>query len=418
MVTFLVDKVTPRWEYIFDFIFVQRGIDYKLFDDFNIFDESKGVKHHLSGSFGRILGEHSIFSGNIGSGNWENQVVVTFDEQIDVLSSIFFVLTRMEEYQNDLWDDHGRFLGSESWQFKNGVLDQTICDRWAVAFIEFIEKETKEKLDFQVAPVQIIPTFDIDNAFAYNYKTGSRKILSKAKDLVQGNKFRQKERAQVLTGKLKDPYDGYEKILSIAKNFPTHVFWLVGDYGKKDFNITIETPEIESLVTEIGINSSIGIHPSYRSNSESNLLKKEINRLEKVTNSKTLSSRQHFLKLRFPETFHALLHNEINEDFTMGFADQIGFRNGTARSFHWFDLSKNEKTKLLIRPFAYMDGSLNEYLKLSTTEAKNRIEKLLQEVEKFGGDFIFLWHNETITDHGIWKGWSSVLDFTLSLKTK
>ena len=175
MVTFLVDKVTPRWEYIFDFIFVQRGIDYKLFDDFNIFDESKGVKHHLSGSFGRILGEHSIFSGNIGSGNWENQVVVTFDEQIDVLSSIFFVLTRMEEYQNDLWDDHGRFLGSESWQFKNGVLDQTICDRWAVAFIEFIEKETKEKLDFQVAPVQIIPTFDIDNAFAYNYKTGSRK---------------------------------------------------------------------------------------------------------------------------------------------------------------------------------------------------------------------------------------------------
>jgi hypothetical protein len=65
-----------------------------------------------------------------------------------------------------------------------------------------------------------------------------------------------------------------------------------------------------------------------------------------------------------------------------------------------------------------MDGSLNEYLKLSTTEAKNRIEKLLQEVEKFGGDFIFLWHNETITDHGIWKGWSSVLDFTLSLKTK
>jgi hypothetical protein len=418
MVAFLIDKITPRWEYTFDFIFGQRGIDFKLYDDFKTFDESKGVKHQLSCSCGKILREQSIFSGNIESGTWENQIVLTFDDQIDVLSSIFYVLTRMEEYQNDQWDNHGRFVGAESWQFKNGVLDQTICDRWAVAFIEFIEKETKAKLDFDISFVQIIPTFDIDNAFAYKYKTGSRRFLSKAKDLVQGNKVRLEERAQVLSGKLKDPYDGYGKILSTANTFPTRIFWLVGDYGKTDFNIAIETPEIGKLICDLGENSSIGIHPSYRSNSELALLKKEMGRMEKVTKRKTLTSRQHFLKLRFPETYHALLKNDLSEDFTMGFADQIGFRNGTARSFPWFDLSINERTDLLIRPFAYMDGSLNEYLKLSTDEAKKSIEKLFLEVEKYGGDFIFIWHNETITDHGIWKGWSSVLDFTLSLKKK
>lgn len=92
----------------------------------------------------------------------------------------------------------------------------------------------------------------------------------------------------------------------------------------------------------------------------------------------------------------------------MGYAEQTGFRAGTARTFKWFNLRKNETTDLVIHPFVYMDGTLKEYLNLSPKEAVLRIAQLYKEVQKFGGAFCFLWHNETIGGYQHWKDYHSV----------
>jgi hypothetical protein len=265
--------------------------------------------------------------------------------------------------------------------------------------------------------VNIRPTFDIDNAYAYQLKFGWRRWMSVARDILKGDKFRIVERKLVLRGSSKDPYDTYDYILSIAKRgFQVNMFWLLGDYAKYDKNISFKNLRHQRLIRKMNRTTTVGIHPSYKSNSYEFYLLNEKERLEVILNNMVEHSRQHFLKLKIPLTYPSISSMGIKHDYTMGYAEQYGFRAGTARPFKWFDLTKNKVSDLTIHPFAYMDGTLNEYMNLSPEEAKERITKLYHEVERFGGDFVFIWHNETIGDYGKWKGWKAVLEHTLALK--
>ena len=60
-----------------------------------------------------------------------------------------------------------------------------------------------------------------------------------------------------------------------------------------------------------------------------------------------------------------------------------------------------------------MDATLNNYMKLSPDDAKLLVQKLITEVRNVNGTFISLWHNETLSETGIWKGWRTVFEFTV-----
>ena len=97
----------------------------------------------------------------------------------------------------------------------------------------------------------------------------------------------------------------------------------------------------------------------------------------------------------------------------MGYADVPGFRAGTSFPFPWFDLKINEATSLLIHPVVVMDSTLNSYLRLSPQQAKETIDLLRNEVRAVGGEFTSLWHNETVAERGVWKGWRQVWQYCL-----
>ena len=81
---------------------------------------------------------------------------------------------------------------------------------------------------------------------------------------------------------------------------------------------------------------------------------------------------------------------------------------------NFFNLKTNTLSHIQIHPITYMDSTLNKYLKLSPEESITIIQKLKKEVKNVGGEFIPLWHNETIGDSGIWKGWLKVFESNFS----
>jgi len=395
MILLFVEEISTRLIYTLDFVFKVRGLEYTLTNDFNEFENAKVPKLNYSERYfdgilqlppASLLFDEELTVYGIGSGTFHTEKCLTFNDKVDPLASVFYILSRMEEYMTTAEDEHGRFTAENSVLSRFGWLQKAMCDRWAVDFLSFLHANGLVDFQNKKHAVNILPTFDIDNVFAYQLKHGLRKILSSAKDLMRGDRFRMNERKLVLQGTTKDPYDTYDYILSIAdRGFSVNMFWLLGDYAKYDKNVTFKDARHQRLIRKMALKTTVGIHPSYKSNSYEYFLLNEKERLESILNQLVEHSRQHFLKLKLPATYHSISTMGIKHDYTMGYADQVGFRAGTARSFPWFDLRKNSISNLTIHPFAYMDGTLQEYLKLTPSQSKLIIASLFEEVKNYGG---------------------------------
>jgi len=103
----------------------------------------------------------------------------------------------------------------------------------------------------------------------------------------------------------------------------------------------------------------------------------------------------------------------VKHDYSIGFADAVGFRIGTAHTLPFYNLITDEVTDLQLHPFIFMDGTFNQYLKISPDEAKIQIQQLVNSVKEYGGTFICIWHNDTINNTGMWSGWREVLEETI-----
>ena len=126
-------------------------------------------------------------------------------------------------------------------------------------------------------------------------------------------------------------------------------------------------------------------------------------------------SRQHYIKLHLPQTYRNLLTIGITDDYSMGFADSIGFRAGTSFDFYWYDLLNEEQTNLKIHPFCVMDVTLKDYMKLRWEHGNFVLKRLEEDVQKVDGTMTLIAHNESLSGYAEWAKWNEVLlDFVLS----
>lgn len=425
MLLIFVHKSSERLKYILDFILSEREIEYATTSDISSFQNHTGPRLNYSSDklegIAQIIPSPILFDEGtqvygIDKGIFCQEECLAINGKMDPLGAVFYILSRMEEYNSKILDKHGRFPATNSVLYRFSWLDKVVCDRWAEALIRFLNESNGNALGHKRPNFLMVPTFDIDNAYAYKLKGGVRHWLAISKDILKGRAQRILEREKVIYGGQKDPYDTYDQILELKlRGFEPVLFWLLGDFTKFDRNVSFKNKKHRRLIKKLSKEFKIGIHPSYKSNSYEFFLNLEKERLEDIIEIDVDHSRQHFLRLQLPYTLQHLETAEIRHDYSMGYPDYYGFRSGTARPHLWFDLEFNRVSKLTLHPFAYMDGTLHDYMKLKPEEAKEVIHRLVDEVKTFGGDFVFVWHNETIGGYGKWAGWKEVFEFTLSL---
>lgn len=327
------------------------------------------------------------------------------DVPFDVFAAAFFLLSRYEEYTNPVRDEHGRFEAKHSLAFQHHFLQVPVIEVW-VEQLKKIFSRIDPGLVFAKHTYTKLSTIDVD--FAFKYKgVGLKRWAGKLARSLAGLRLAEAtKQLLVSTGLKRDPYDTFEFIHKTTNNGLAY-FMLMNNSGGHD-----KATDVKTLTSIIGMLKEhanfIGIHPSYRSNSEHQLLGEEIDALKKLSGSPVKHSRNHFLKFALPQSYQRLIAAGIEYDYTMLYADAPGFRAGTCFPFLFYDLGREQTTALTVYSTCAMDVTLKDYICASPNEAIRILNDMETIARKYQGLFITLWHNSSFIQEDGWQEWSRV----------
>lgn len=331
------------------------------------------------------------------------------DFPFDIFSAVFFLVSRYEEYLPHIKDQHDRFVPAQSYSHEKKIMEVPVVNRWVRKLKECMLQKWPG-ISLPEKNFSWLVSVDVDSIYAFKEKGLVRMLGALISDVFAQKWKRVKFRMEVLLGFKPDPFDTFSWMKNIQqeKQIPFIYFFLMGEYGPFDKNLSTDNARFRQVIKSVNDYARVGIHPSYASGENKEKVEKEVNLLSGILNRKVTSSRQHFLRMQFPETYRRLIAAGIRNDYTMGFASEPGFRAGICSPFAFYDLDAETETGLMIFPFSLMDGTLKDVLKFSSEDALKKIKELAETVKQEGGLFISLWHNHSFDESGEWKGWRDV----------
>lgn len=415
-ITIYSPKTSSRLVYVLDWLFNEvLNIDYEvvsndggLRDNGFVVSYGKSIDGALNIPDQGLLWEEGIHQHDPKPGSWNNIPTIFHQDEhysvpFDLFSAIFFFISRYEEYR-DFSDKHGRFPASASIVYKNNFLSRPVIDEWIYEFYKLLNAGGVAVL---LEGFTYRPTYDIDIAYSYLYKGWKRSFGALVKDVITGNGATAAERVKVLSRKKQDPYDCFDWLQGLHQRLNLHPEYFILASLKTtafDKNNSPLQPEMRKLIRQLADNGNVHIHPSYYS-VRSEIFEHEKNVLEEITQKKIDQSRQHYIRMRLPDTYRELISRGIHDDWSMGFGDQLGFRAGTGRNFYWYDLLKETRTSLRIHPFCFMDSTAHFEEGLSVKQAFEKLIDLTKILQRTHSQMVTVFHNFSLGTDKQWTGW-------------
>ena len=335
--------------------------------------------------------------------------------RLDLIGSLVFMLTRYEEYvEPHARDEHGRFPARASALASSGWIQWPILDMYLHVFVALVRLAWPRA---QLAPASgagVIVGHDVDHPSSSIRWRGTERLRKLAGDILKrGDPGLAARRASAFlpgVGSVSrlDPYNTYAFLMgaSEAAGVPSTFFFLARDtelpHGSR---YRLSDRWAVQLILQIADRGHhIGLHGSYNSSTDAVRLREEWTLLEDAcrgTAPEVLrrNIRQHYLRQQPGETWRAQAEAGLAVDESLCFADAIGYRAGTARSFAAYDLTRHRQLPLRIRPLHVMDGTLLEYMSLGNDEALAMVSEMGRRTLEYGGDFSILWHNSSLESH-------------------
>ncbi|NBC83658.1 MAG: hypothetical protein GVY19_09770 [Bacteroidetes bacterium] len=420
---------SPRLKYTLEFVFTSYiKVNYQLIDDLNEINKHR-YPCVLNYSFETLpvhdfwIKPHDLLSQNGISPeielhtDYRGPVPYFFankndDLGFDIFSAIFYLISRYEEYQPTAeFDKYGRYQPESSVLQQLKVLQKPVADYWMRWLFKAIQNKYPN-LEMHKPAYRFISTLDIDNAYAFTNKGWVRQSGGLVKEIAGGRFQHASYRIGTWLNLKADPFDTYDYIFEIHKKHQQKplLFFLVGDKQGVDTNLHFRNKSFRQLIKSSAKKAGVQLHNSYASSRKLKRLNEEKSRLENIIHQPVHKVRQHYLAIQLPQTYRNYHEAGISEDYSLGYASVHGFRAGTSFPFYFYDLQNEKQLDVLVYSSPIMEVTLQQYLQLEPREAIQAYETVINEIKKSDGIFVSLWHNESLSNRGEWKGWREVFE--------
>lgn len=319
----------------------------------------------------------------------------------DPFAAAFFSLTRYEEWVGIPKDQHDRPVTVSLHGARHGYLHRPVVDEWALR-LAAVWRELDPNVPLPQRQYRQVITVDLDNGLKYLGRPLWRSFGSLARDVIKGERAEVAERVRVLQGKAQDPFVIDDDVFARFRDAADRIifFVLVAPRGEWDHAVPVDHPAYAPVLNALAKRAEVGLHPSYFSSDKPGTSAVERDRLQAIIGNDVTKTRQHFLKLRIPETLRELERIGIKEEHSLGIHDRLGFRSGTCTPYHWYDLEQERSTSLMIHPFTVMDNTLRDKLRLDPRTAVDEVRPLIDAVKRVRGTFTGLWHESFLASTG------------------
>jgi hypothetical protein len=328
--------------------------------------------------------------------HFEKDCVVRNDKgDPDYLSTIFYMINSLQEYDDTDTDEIGRFKFTNSYQDKFGNIEDDLVGQYSQKILGGSQRKHKSRV-FLSHDIDSINGAVVQDSFF---------LLKKGNPLPI---FR-----LVMNAALQRPdWLNMDKIMKIEDehSLKSTFFWLVNkgrlntrevnsDYSINNRKIRSTLKSIEARGWENGLHKSISTE-SY---------KEESAKLD----LRIIANRNHYLKFRLPNLYKDIEASGLKLDASLGFAEAIGFRNSYGLPFHPFNIEERRPFSFVEVPLTVMDGTLKQYRGVPLAETASQIISFLEK-NKSGCLISVLWHNTFFTDYkfgGYVKVYKQILEY-------
>jgi len=330
----------------------------------------------------------------------------------DIIASAFYFLSGWHEYYSEDRDEINRFPYQASIQQALDIATLPVVNYYFDILKEAVETHYNLKLESY-------PHLPFKFNLALTHDVDKLKSGWKEEGWAAVQNFKLFHLLQIVLQKIsgRDPWTNLDELLAFTNThgIQSSYYFLPEQrniHGIDHADYDLGSREVQQIIHKIiSIGAETGIHGPYGSHLNS----KKLLRYIKKIGGKTTGGRFHYLCYDPKNTPQVLHESGLSYDSTLGFQEQIGFRNSIAHPFYLYDLRNDRPTSVLEIPLVIMDQTLahQKYMNVSPEMALSHIHPVLEEIKKFKGGAALLWHNNFFSKVK-YQGWKQVLNQTVN----
>lgn len=301
----------------------------------------------------------------------------------DFIATAFYMINSLQEHNEQDRDDLNRFKFTNSYQYRFKNPKENIVQH---CFDE-ISKITGQPLLRE--KTRFFLSHDIDLVNGAILEDGFNVLKKGRIDLFLQMLF------NVAIGK--PDWLNIDKIMKIESEYDCKsvFFWIVNkgkinrreknaDYSFLSKKIQKEFRTVEQYAFDNGIHKSI---------SDESFAQEFVK-----YGKQPLSNRYHYLKFNLPKAYHEIDEAGLKLDASLGFAEEIGFRNSYGSPFNPYNFKSRNPFSFVEVPLHVMDRTYFQYKKYPVAKAE---EDILHFFEKNNENSVIsvLWHNNFFTNY-------------------